>query len=149
MYILARFSVRKLGNALPFVSDVSVYYLLFSIEGRDVVLLLDSASILIHTSILKPPRDFVEMYDDLAFKTTKRRPAFGPVSKKSRKLKNARKRNVTGSKSNTRKNLLRNYFMNAIYAGAQPPFKPTLCVHIKQASSGISSVSSHHSVTQI
>ena len=88
-----------LRNALPFVSDVSVYYLLFSsIERRDVVLLLDSASILIHTSILKPPRDFVEMYDDLAFKTTKRRPVFGPTSMKSRKLKNARKRNIIDSK---------------------------------------------------
>ena len=34
------------------------------------------------------------MYDDLAFKTTKIRPAFGPTGKKSRKLKNARKRNI-------------------------------------------------------
>ena len=87
IYIVARFSVRKLGNAIPFVSDVSVYYLLRSVERRDVVLLLDYASILIHPSILKPPRDFVEMYDDLAFKTTERWPVFGPTSKKSRKLK--------------------------------------------------------------
>ena len=111
-----------LGNALPFVSDVSVYYLLFSsIERRDVVLLLDSASILIHTSILKPPRDFVEMYDDLAFKTTKRRPVFVPTSKKSRKLKNARKRNIIDSKIEYTEKFATKLFRECyIYGGALP-----------------------------
>ena len=113
-----------LRNALPFVSDVSVYYLLFSsIEGRDVVLLLDSASILIHTSILKPPRDFVEMYDDLAFsfKITKRRPVFGPTSKKSRKLKNASKRNIIDSKIEYTEKFATKLFRECyIYGGALP-----------------------------
>ena len=111
-----------LGNALPFVSDVSVYYLLFSsIERRAVVLPLDSASILIHTSILKPPRDFVEMYDDLAFKTTKRRPVFGPTSMKSRKLKNARKRNIIDSKIEYTEKFATKLFRECyIYGGALP-----------------------------